>query len=47
MCRVQMTDVAGPSDKKVEKKIRLGRNYWKLWITSVTSNLGDGVAGIA
>ena len=26
---------------------KLGANYWKLWIASVTSNLGDGVAGIA
>jgi MFS family permease len=47
MSRVQMTDVAESSDKTAKKKIRLGRNYWKLWIASVTSNLGDGVAGIA
>jgi MFS family permease len=26
---------------------KLGANYWKLWIASVTSNLGDGVAAIA
>ena len=26
---------------------KLGANYWKLWIASVTSNLGDGVAGVA
>lgn len=25
----------------------LGGNYWRLWIASVTSNLGDGVAGVA
>lgn len=25
----------------------LGVNYWKLWVASVISNLGDGVAGIA
>ena len=25
----------------------LGRNYWKLWIASVVSNFGDGVAFIA
>ena len=41
-----MTDTAESSDK-TEKRIRLGRNYWKLWTASVTSNLGDGVAGIA
>ncbi|MDK1019201.1 MAG: MFS transporter [Actinomycetota bacterium] len=28
----------------VQHKIRLGRNYWKLWTASVVSNLGDGVA---
>ena len=27
--------------------VRLGPNYWKLWTSSVTSNLGDGVATIA
>ncbi len=26
---------------------RLGANYWKLWIASVTSNLGDGVSAVA
>ncbi|MGI8517533.1 MAG: hypothetical protein ACR2ME_04200 [Acidimicrobiia bacterium] len=25
----------------------LGANYWKLWIASVISNFGDGVALIA
>lgn len=25
----------------------LGLSYWKLWVASVSSNLGDGVAGIA
>jgi len=25
----------------------LGANYWKLWIASVISNFGDGVAIIA
>lgn len=25
----------------------LGANYWKLWVASVTSNLGDGMASIA
>jgi MFS family permease len=28
-------------------KVRLGVNYWKLWIASVVSNLGDGIAVIA
>jgi MFS family permease len=28
-------------------KIQLGRNYWKLWTSSVISNLGDGVTMIA
>lgn len=26
---------------------RLGANYWRLWVASVVSNLGDGVAGVA
>jgi MFS family permease len=41
-----MTDTDS-SEKTAASKIRLGRNYWKLWTASVTSNLGDGVAGIA
>ena len=41
-----MTDTA-ESEKSTKKKIALGANYWKLWSASVTSNLGDGVAGIA
>lgn len=28
-------------------KVRLGADYWKLWVASVTSNLGDGVGIIA
>jgi len=28
-------------------RIRLSLNYWKLWIASVTSNLGDGISAIA
>jgi len=40
-----MTDVAAKKVK--EPKIRLGANYWKLWSSSVVSNLGDGVAMIA
>lgn len=27
--------------------MRLGKNYWKLWTASVTTNFGDGVATIA
>jgi MFS family permease len=26
---------------------RLGANYWRLWIASVVSNFGDGIAGVA
>ena len=41
-----MTDTT--ATEEVEKrKVKLGANYWKLWTASVTSNLGDGVAGIA
>lgn len=25
----------------------LGANYWRLWIASVVSNLGDGISGVA
>jgi len=28
-------------------RVRLSLNYWKLWIASVTSNLGDGISAIA
>lgn len=35
----------GDSEKK--PKVPLGANYWKLWSSSVVSNLGDGVAQIA
>ena len=28
-------------------KVRLGSNYWRLWVASVVSNLGDGIALIA
>ena len=40
-----MTDGAAKEGKK--PKVRLGANYWKLWSSSVVSNLGDGVAMIA
>jgi MFS family permease len=41
-----VTDTAA-TETTGKKKIALGRNYWKLWTASVTSNLGDGVAAIA
>jgi hypothetical protein len=28
-------------------RVRLARNYWKLWSASVVSNLGDGVGLVA
>ncbi|HEY6634908.1 MAG TPA: MFS transporter [Acidimicrobiia bacterium] len=28
-------------------RVRLGVNYWKLWVASVVSNLGDGVSIVA
>jgi MFS family permease len=31
----------------MRERIRLGTNYWKLWIASVVSNLGDGLATVA
>ncbi|MEN8234071.1 MAG: MFS transporter [Actinomycetota bacterium] len=40
-----MTDTDAKSEKK--PRVRLGSNYWKLWSSSVVSNLGDGVAQIA
>jgi hypothetical protein len=41
-----MTDTA--ANKPLERNaVTLGKNYWKLWTASVTSNLGDGVAVIA
>ena len=40
-----MTDIAAKAEKK--PKVRLGKNYWRLWSSSVVSNLGDGVAMIA
>ena len=35
------------TDTDKQPKVRLGRNYWRLWTASVTSNLGDGIAFIA
>jgi MFS family permease len=40
-----MTDTAAQTEKK--PKVRLGANYWRLWSSSIVSNLGDGVAMIA
>lgn len=40
-----MTDIAAKKEK--ESKVRLGTNYWRLWLLSVVSNLGDGVAMVA
>ena len=34
-------DHAGPM------RTPLGLNYWRLWIASVISNLGDGISGVA
>ena len=42
-----MTDVATDTEAGEAPKVRLGRNYWKLWSASVVSNVGDGVAAIA
>ena len=28
-------------------RVRLGKNYWRLWTASVISNLGDGISTIA
>ncbi len=39
--------MSGESRTDAATKIRLGRDYWKLWTASVISNLGDGVATIA
>jgi MFS family permease len=36
------TETAAP-----KQKVRLSRNYWRLWTASVISNLGDGIAFIA
>lgn len=30
-----------------KQKVRLGRNYWRLWLASVISNMGDGISAIA
>jgi MFS family permease len=45
-----MSDIAHPAEAAptgAGPKTPLGRNYWRLWFASVSSNLGDGVAAIA
>lgn len=42
-----MTDTTAESQAERSPKVRLGANYWKLWSSSVISNLGDGVTAIA
>ena len=33
--------------KALEKTPPLGRDYWRLWVAHATSNLGDGISGVA
>jgi MFS family permease len=40
-------DISEGEESEQPNKIKLGRNYWKLWTSSVISNLGDGVTMIA
>jgi MFS family permease len=40
-------DVPLTEDPEQTSKVKLGINYWKLWTSSVISNLGDGVTMIA
>lgn len=40
-------DVTEIEDPEQGGKVKLGFNYWKLWTSSVISNLGDGVTAIA
>ncbi len=42
-----MTDTVEQKKKQKKAKVKLGADYWKLWSSSVISNLGDGVTGIA
>ncbi len=37
----------GQAPDTTATKVRLGANYWRLWTSSVVSNLGDGVGQIA
>jgi hypothetical protein len=40
-------DTVETDEPKQASKVKLGANYWKLWTSSVISNLGDGVTMIA
>ncbi len=42
-----MTDTAAESAKGAKRRVALGAGYWRLWASSVVSNLGDGVTAIA
>jgi MFS family permease len=43
-----VSDTARRSSEPTKaEKIRLGANYWRLWVASVISNLGDGIGAIA
>lgn len=33
--------------KKSEERVKLGKNYWRLWSATAISNLGDGISLIA
>ena len=41
------SDVVGTDEPEQKSTVKLGANYWKLWTSSVISNLGDGVTMIA
>ena len=40
-------DTVGTGEPEQSNKVKLGANYWRLWTSSVISNLGDGVTMIA
>ncbi len=43
-----MTDTTQQAGEPTKAgKVRLGINYWRLWVASVISNLGDGIGAIA
>jgi MFS family permease len=42
-----VTDTAAGPEKGSKARVALGANYWRLWTSSVVSNLGDGVTAIA
>lgn len=42
-----MSDAPGGQPTATEPKQPLGANYWRLWIASVVSNLGDGLSVVA